>query len=76
MDNKPEPDLAEAMRLARSPAVKQLMELLQKNDNGELQNALEKAKSGDFETARTAIDSLLSSPDAKALLKQLGGDHE
>lgn len=76
MDKKHDPnnDLSEAMRLAHSPAGKQLMELLRKNDSVQLQNALEKACAGDFSQAKDAINAFLSTPDAKALLEQLGGN--
>lgn len=74
MNPKKEPDLSEAMQLAQSPAGKQLLDLLRQKNTVELQNALEKARSGDFEQARDAINALLTSPDAKALLEQLGGN--
>lgn len=65
-------DLAEAIRLARTPAGKQLLELFQKNDSEQLRSALEKANSGDFSQAKEAINAFLSTPDAKALLEQIG----
>lgn len=76
MDKKQDPgiELAEAMRLARSPAGKQLLELLRKSDSAQLQNALEKASAGDFSQAKDAINAFLSTPDAKALLERLGGN--
>lgn len=75
MENKKDfqPDLAEAMRLAKSPAGKQLLELLRKNKTDQLQAAMQKASAGDYSEARDTINAFLSTPDAQALLEQLGG---
>ena len=64
-------DMAELMRLAQSPAGQQLIALIQQNGGTSLQTAVEKAGSGDFAQARQVLSSLLSSPEAQALLKQL-----
>lgn len=74
MDRKQDRDLEEAMRLASSPAGQQLVQLLKNSDSAQLQSALEKAYAGDFSQAREAINAFLSTPDAKALLEQLGGE--
>lgn len=68
------PDMSELLRLAQSPAGQQLITLLQRSGGSELQNAIAKASAGDYEQAKTAISSLLSSPEAQALLKQLEGN--
>lgn len=65
------PELTEAMRLAKSPAGKQLLELLQKHNAQALQSALRNAAQGNYEAARETINAFLSTPDAKALLDQL-----
>lgn len=64
-------DLSELMRLAQSPAGQQLIALLQQNGGNHLQTAVEKAGSGDFGQAKQILSSLLSDPEAQALLKQL-----
>lgn len=66
-------NMSELLRLAQSPAGRQLMALLQQNGGDELQTAMAKAASGDYSMAKQALSGLLSSPEAQALLKQLGG---
>ena len=63
----------DAMRLAQSDAGKQLIAILQNADSGSVQSAMDHAAAGDYETAKQALSSLLSSPEAKQLLEQLGG---
>lgn len=65
------PELTEAMRIAKSPAGKQLLELLQKNNAQALQGALQKAANGNYAEARETINAFLTTPEAKVLLKQL-----
>lgn len=76
MEQKPDSnsDLAEAMRMAQSPAGQQLLALLQKQQGGQLQDALEQASTGDYAQARDTINAFLATPEAKALLEQLGGN--
>ena len=64
-------DMSELFRLAQSPAGQQLITLLQRTGGNELQNAVAKASSGDYEQAKQTLSSLLASPEAQALLKQL-----
>ena len=64
--------MLEAMKIAATPAGKQLMALLQKQGGNDLQNAMEKAAAGDISQAQKAIASLLDNPEAKKLLEQLG----
>lgn len=65
-------DMSEIMRLAQSPAGQQLMALLQRSGGKEMEEAVSKASAGDLESAKKTISSLLSSPEAQKLLKQLG----
>lgn len=65
------PDISEVIRLAQSPAGQQLITLLQQSGGSNLQDAVSKASSGDYAQAKNMLSSLLNSPDAKALLKQL-----
>ena len=64
-------DMSELFRLAQSPAGQQLITLLKRTGGNELQNAVAKASSGDYEQAKQTLSSLLASPEAQALLKQL-----
>ena len=62
----------EVMRLAKSPAGKQLIAMLQQQNNGQLQQAMTQAKSGDYANASKTVSDMLSSPEAQKLLKQMG----
>lgn len=64
--------MQEAMRLAQSPAGQQLLEALRQTDAGALNKAAAQAGSGDMEQAKQTLSALLSSPEVKALLEQLG----
>ena len=64
-------DLTEIMRLAQTPAGRQLLTMLQESGGQELQNAITKASGGDYRDAQKAVASFLSDPEARALLEQL-----
>ena len=61
----------EAKRLAGTSAGKQLAKLLQQTDPRALNEALSKAKEGNYQDAAARLQQLLSSPQAQALLKEL-----
>ena len=63
----------EAMKLAQTPAGKQLIQLLQATGGEDLRKAMEQAAAGDYTQAQKAISSLMENPQAKKLLKQMGG---
>ncbi len=65
--------LEEIMQLAKSPAGQQLMALLQKNDSKKVEQAVAQAKTGDYTKAGQTLNSMLASPDAQRLLKELSG---
>lgn len=67
------PDMSQLLRLAQSQAGQQLLALLQKSGGSTLQEAIAQASAGDYAQAKTTLSSLLSSPEAQALLKQLEG---
>lgn len=69
------PDFSEALRLAQTPEGRKLIAILQSTDGNALSSALSSAKQGDYESAKTALSSLLDSPEAQALLRSLGGNH-
>lgn len=64
--------IQEAMRLAKSPAGQQLLQMLQQNGGDELRQAIAKASAGDYAQAKQTITALLDTPEAKKLLEQLG----
>ena len=65
------PDMSQLLKLARSPAGQQLLSLLQKSGGNELHSAVAQASAGNYDQARQALSALLSTPEARALLKQL-----
>ena len=64
--------MQEALRLASSPAGQQLLAMLQGDDSGQLQQVTAAAAAGDYAQASQALSRLLSSPQAKKLLSELG----
>ena len=65
--------IKEAQRLAGTPEGKKLMQLLQQQDTGQLQKAMDAAGSGKYQEAGKILNTLLSSPEARHLIRQLGG---
>lgn len=60
-------------RLIHSPAARQLMELLQGSDPEAFSAAKERAISGDYAGAATALKKIATGKEAKALISKLGG---
>lgn len=76
MDKKSQDfSIKEAQRLAKTPEGQKLLQLLQNQDAGQLQKAMEQAAAGNYKQAGAALQSLLSSPEAQQLIQQLGGKH-
>lgn len=73
MNQKPD-DLSvqKAMRFANTPAGQQLIAMLQQADHSQIQKAMSQASAGDFNDAQKTLSSILSSPEAQKLLKQMG----
>lgn len=67
--------IQDAMRLANSDAGQQLLAILKQKDSAQLQKALSQAASGQQQELAGTLSQLLQSPEAQALLKQLGGGH-
>ena len=65
--------MEDVMRIAKSPAGQQLMALLQQKDSAALAQAAAQAKSGNYSQAGQTLSSLLNSPEAQKLMKELGG---
>lgn len=64
--------MEDIMRVARSPAGQQLLAMLQQGDSGKLDQAVTQAKTGNYAEASEVLRSMLSSPKAQVLLKELG----
>ena len=62
----------EAMRLAKTPAGQQLLALLQQADGNALQKIAAQAAVGNLKQASESLSSLLSTPEAQNLMKELG----
>jgi len=61
------------MRLAESPAGRQLIAMLRQQNSATLQQAVSQAQTGDYTQAAQTLSALLSSPQAQKLIKELGG---
>lgn len=67
--------IREAMRLAGSPAGKQLIALLQQQNSTQLQQAMSSASAGNYRQAKKILEELMQAPDVKKLLSQLEDPH-
>lgn len=65
--------MQDALRLAKSPAGQQLIELLKNADATTVQRAMDHANAGNYSQAKQSLSALLQSEEAKNLLRQLGG---
>ncbi len=65
--------MEQAMKIANSPAGRQLITLLQQRGGDDFQKAMANAASGNFEMAKDSLSSVLQDPKVTALLKELGG---
>lgn len=71
MQNKQDFSMQDAMRLANSPAGKQLIQLLQSAGGSDLEQARKAVAKGDYESAKSNLSEILKSPQIKALLKEM-----
>lgn len=69
--NNQEFSVEDAMRIAGSPTGQQLLAMLRRQDSDQLQKIIDQANSGNYKKAGSALSSMLSSPEAQALLKKL-----
>lgn len=60
-------------RILGSAEGRQLMALLQRDGGGRLQTAVQAATAGDTEGAKAALAPLLEDPEARELLRKIGG---
>ena len=65
--------MQEALRLANSPAGQRLLAMLRETDSAQLDQAAAEASAGDYAKAGKTLQSLLSSPEIRKLLEELGG---
>ena len=65
-------NLQEAMRLAKSPAGKQILQMLQQSDQDVIQQASSMAKTGNYSQAINLIKKILSTPEGQKIMKEYG----
>ena len=70
--NSQEFSMEEAARLAQTPAGQRLLAILRGADPDHLQQIADKASAGDYEQANEMLRSVLSSPEARKILNNLG----
>ncbi|MBO5953510.1 MAG: hypothetical protein J6Q53_05270 [Oscillospiraceae bacterium] len=65
--------MQDALRLAKSPAGQRLLALLQQTEGSTLQQAMDQADAGDYDSVKKTLASLMENEEVKALMNQLGG---
>lgn len=72
MDQNADFSMMDAMRLAQTPAGRQLIAMIQQQNSGAFQQAITRAAAGDYRQAQELLTPLLQKPEIQALLKQMG----
>ena len=76
MQNKQENfSMQDALRLANSPAGKELLSILQSQNNDNLQKAKSQAEKGEFDAVQKTLSGLLQDPKVRKLLEEMSGKH-
>ena len=73
MEQNQQFSMEQAMALAKSPAARQLLNILRQKGGQDLAKAENLATAGDMDGAKKALSSLLEDPQVRKLLKDLGG---
>lgn len=73
MDQNSDFSMTEAMRLAQTPAGRQLIDMIQQQNSNAFHQAITSAATGDYQRAQELLKPLLQNPEIQALLKQMGG---
>ena len=63
--------MQEILRMANSPAGRQLVSMLQQTDHETLRSAMNSANAGNYDQATQQLKSLMDSPQVQTLLKQM-----
>ena len=71
MDQKP--DLNRLVQLAQTDAGQQLLAILRRGGGSQLSAAMEQASQGNYAAAQELLSKSLSTPEAQALIRKLGG---
>ena len=64
--------MQDALRLAQSQAGQQLFDQLRTQNPEAVNQAMEQAASGNYDQIKQTLSDLMSSPEVKAMLEQLG----
>ena len=64
--------MQDVLKLANSPAGKQLIALLQQQNPSTIKKAMEQASAGNYTQAKQSIEPLLESEEIRKLLRQFG----
>lgn len=76
MERLPDISAEQVKKLAESDAGIQLFALLQQTQGDQLKVAMDRAAAGDYAMAKKAMESMMNSPQAMALLKQLRSNRD
>lgn len=77
MQNKPDNfSMQDAMRLANSPAGKELIAALRSSGGSDLTQAQQAVAKGDYESAKQSLSQILKSPQIQAILKEMEKNNE
>jgi hypothetical protein len=69
--------MQDALRLAQSDKGQQLFAMLKAQNGDAMNKAMEQAATGNYDQVKDTLSALLSSPQLRAMLEQLGGQsHE
>jgi hypothetical protein len=69
--------MQDALRLAQSEKGQQLFAMLKAQNGDAMNKAMEQAATGSYDQVKDTLSALLSSPQLRAMLEQLGGQsHE
>lgn len=64
--------IQDAMRLAQSETGQRLFAMLKEQNGGAVDHAMAQAAAGDYDQVKQTLSTLLSSPQIRAMLEQLG----
>lgn len=76
MKNNDGISMQDALRLAQSDAGKQLLSQLRQQNGTTIDKAMAQIAAGDAQQAKETLSSLLSSPQIRQLLEQLGRERD
>lgn len=63
--------IEQAMKLAASPAGKQLLAMLQSSNSETVQKAQQQAAQGDFTQAKNTLADILRSPEVQKIIQEM-----